>query len=153
MGRKFYIKTFGCQMNVADSRVMGELLLKSGFEKIEDPSTADVVIFNSCSVRKHAEDRLFSNLGLTMKKNPSARFILAGCTAQKFGEKLLKRFKKLSAVLGPGEIFKIEKVVRDVLEGKKVIATGRTEYRFVERRADTSEYVVIGRGCNNFRVQ
>jgi len=137
-------------MNVADSRVMGELLLKSGFEKTEDPSTADVVIFNSCSVRKHAEDRLFSNLGLTMKKNPSARFILAGCTAQRFGEKLLKRFKKLSAVLGPGEIFKIEKVVRDVLEGKKVIATGRTEYRFVERRADISENVVIGRGCNNF---
>jgi len=137
-------------MNDADSRVMGELLLKSGFEKTEDPSTADVVIFNSCSVRKHAEDRLFSNLGLTMKKNPSARFILAGCTAQRFGEKLLKRFKKLSAVLGPGEIFEIEKIVRDVLGGRKVIATGRTEYRFVERRADISENVVIGRGCDNF---
>ncbi|MDO9514412.1 MAG: tRNA (N6-isopentenyl adenosine(37)-C2)-methylthiotransferase MiaB, partial [Elusimicrobiota bacterium] len=117
MNRKFYIRTFGCQMNAADSSVMRGILENRSFEFSENPEEADLIIFNSCSIREHAENRMFSNLGLAMKKNPKAAFILAGCTAKRYGSKLFKRFPRLGAVSAPSEIFSIGEIAEKVLSG------------------------------------
>jgi len=148
--KKVYIRTFGCQMNVSDSGMMINVLKAAGFEESASVESADIVIFNSCSVRQHAEDRMFSNLGLAMKKNPSAGFVLAGCTAARCGGGIFDRFPRLGAVVGPSEIFKIASVAEQVIGGEKVTAVGEGDYPVVERAGGVSEYVVIQRGCDNF---
>ncbi|MBA3051648.1 MAG: tRNA (N6-isopentenyl adenosine(37)-C2)-methylthiotransferase MiaB [Candidatus Omnitrophota bacterium] len=151
MNRKFYIRTFGCQMNAADSSVMRGILENRSFEFTEKPEEADLIIFNSCSIREHAEDRMFSNLGLAMKKNPKAAFILAGCTAKRHGAKLFKRFPHLGAVVAPSELFSIGETAEKVLSGAAGIeALEGGGYGFVPRHGGVSEFVVIQTGCDNY---
>ncbi|MEA2081460.1 MAG: tRNA (N6-isopentenyl adenosine(37)-C2)-methylthiotransferase MiaB [Elusimicrobiota bacterium] len=149
-GHKVYIRTFGCQMNFADSGVMKSILENRGFAFTEDSGDADLIIFNSCSIREHAENRMFSNLGLVMKKNKKAFFILAGCTAKRYGEKIFKRFPRLSAVSAPSELFGIGDVAEKVMRGEKVAALEGGSYGFIPRRGGVSEYVVIQTGCDNY---
>src|SRR3989338_3494364 len=94
MNKKIFLKTYGCQMNVRDSEFVMGLLIDSGFQIAASAETADVVLFNSCSVRKHAEDRLFSNIaGLKelKKAKPDLVIGLMGCTAQNYKENILRR--------------------------------------------------------------
>lgn len=149
--KSVYIRTFGCQMNVADSLVMKSILSDRGFEFTGNLEDAALIIFNSCSIRDHAENRMFSNLGLAMKKNPSAGFILAGCTAKRHGSKLFKRFPRLGAVSAPSEIFSIGEIAEKVIGGGMGIeALAGGVYGFVPRVGDISEYVVIQTGCDNY---
>ncbi|MCD6413392.1 MAG: MiaB/RimO family radical SAM methylthiotransferase, partial [Elusimicrobia bacterium] len=147
---RFYIRTFGCQMNFSDSNLMKNILADGGFEFTQNPENADIIIFNSCSVRAHAEDRLFSNIGLYMKKYPQAKFVLSGCTAKRFGQNVFKKFPKVDAVVGPSEIPAISEIVRGIFEHRKIIALGEAEYPVIRRKGGVSEYVVIQRGCDNF---
>ena len=137
-------------MNFADSEMMKNILEGSGFAYTEKPEEADLIIFNSCSVRAHAEDRLFSNIGLFIKKYPQAKFILAGCTAKRFCQSVFKKFPKIDAVLSPAEISAISDIVEDIFEGRKVVACGEREYPLLKRKGRMSEYVVIQTGCDNF---
>jgi len=130
--------------------MMKNLLADAGFEFTEKPENAGLIIFNSCSIRAHAEDRLFSNIGLFMKKYPQAKFILAGCTAKKFGAEVFKRFPDITAVVSPSEEPAISAIAGEVLNGEKIAALGEREYPVVKRTGGISEYVVIQRGCNNF---
>src|SRR3989338_2696933 len=94
MPKKIYIRTFGCQMNVRDSEFVTGILLDSGFALADSFDSADVVLFNSCSVSKHAEDRLFSNISdlKDLKKTrPNLVIGLIGCTAQNYKNKALTR--------------------------------------------------------------
>ncbi|MFH1878524.1 MAG: tRNA (N6-isopentenyl adenosine(37)-C2)-methylthiotransferase MiaB, partial [Candidatus Omnitrophota bacterium] len=150
MKKRFYIKTFGCQMNFADSGMMKNLLAGGGFEFTEKPEEANLIIFNSCSVRAHAENRLFSNIGLFMKKYPRAKFILAGCTAKRFGQKIFKRFPHITAVISPSDEPAISEIAGEVLTGGRVAALGESEYPVIARTGGVSEFVVIQRGCSNF---
>jgi len=137
-------------MNAADSGVMRGILEDRGFEFSEKPEDAELVIFNSCSVRDHAENRMFSNLGLAMKKNPEAAFILAGCTAKRYGEELFKRFPRLGAVMAPSELFSIGDIAEKVMSGGRAAALEGGSYGFVSRRGGVSEFVVIQTGCDNY---
>ena len=67
MGRKVYIRTFGCQMNFLDSEVVVGILAREGFELVDSPREADVILFNGCSVRQHAEERVWGGLGALKK--------------------------------------------------------------------------------------
>src|SRR3989338_7145084 len=84
-GKRLYIRTFGCQMNFRDSEFVKGLLLDEGFEEAGSFDTADVILFNTCSVRKHAEDRVYANIwnlkGLK-KKRPHLVIGVIGCMAQ-----------------------------------------------------------------------
>ncbi len=148
--RRVYIRTFGCQMNVADSGVMKSILENRGFVFTGNPGEAELIIFNSCSIRGHAENRMFSNLGLVMKKNPRAWFILAGCTAKRYGAKIFKRFPRLGAVVAPSELFSIGEIAEKVIGGGRIAALAGGSYGFVQRRGGVSEYVVIQTGCDNY---
>ena len=95
MARKYHIETFGCQMNVHDSERMAGLLEQAGFEATEHPSEADLVVINTCSVREHAEDKLYTRLGElrqhALETGHDPVVAIAGCVAQQEGEALLKR--------------------------------------------------------------
>src|SRR5216684_4087432 len=95
MSRKYLIETYGCQMNVHDSERMAGLLEQAGYEATTDASDADVVLINTCSVREHAEDKLYTRLGqlrmLAKEQGHDPIVVVAGCVAQQEGAAILKR--------------------------------------------------------------
>src|SRR5260221_530755 len=94
-GTRVHLLTFGCQMNKYDSEMVAGLLNEKGAAFVEDPAQADLLIFNTCSVRGHAEDRVYNRLHvLRERKRREPGFILAvmGCMAQKEGEHIAKKF-------------------------------------------------------------
>ncbi len=157
--KKVFIKTFGCQMNVRDSEFVMGLLLEDGFKEAPSEDKAGVIIFNSCSVRKHAEDRLFSNIsGLKHLKarKPGLIIGLMGCTAQSYKEKALGRAPVIDFVCGPGNEHELPKIIRKVLKDRRpVLATDKVnklrpelfpEYRAKGEFASVS----ISEGCDNY---
>src|SRR2546427_11418343 len=95
MARKSFIETFGCQMNFHDSERMAGLLEQAGFEAAEEATDADVVVINTCSVREHAEDKLYTRLGelrqLAGDYGHDPIVVVAGCVAQQEGEAIFRR--------------------------------------------------------------
>ena len=106
--KKVYIKTYGCQMNAYDSARMAEVLAPSGYVKSETPDGADLVILNTCHVREHASEKVFSELGrirlLKVRRGAEGAHMLiavAGCVAQAEGEQIMARAPYVDIVLGP----------------------------------------------------
>src|ERR687883_1322989 len=95
MSRKFLIETFGCQMNFHDSERMAGLLEQAGYEPTSEDADADVIVINTCSVREHAEEKLYTRLGelRVMKQETGHKPVVAvaGCVAQQEGDALLKK--------------------------------------------------------------
>lgn len=159
MSIKVYIKTFGCQMNLRDSEFVAGALINEGFCLVDSMDNADVILFNSCSVRKHAEDRLISNISdlkLLKKKRPDIVIGLMGCTAQAYKDKILDRLPILDFSCGPGNESDIPKIIKDILENRcAIVATDKINDKrpeiFPEYRQDRFKaYVSIGEGCSNF---
>ena len=103
----FYIETVGCQMNVLDSELAGSALLRAGFQQAETLADADVILYNTCSVREHAEDKIYSALGrLKNWKNEKTGSVLGviGCMAQKDQKLVFQRAPHVDFVLGPGRL-------------------------------------------------
>ena len=99
---RVYIETYGCQMNVADSELMLGLLGANGYERIDDPALADVMLVNTCAVRDHAEQRVLGRVGeLKRHKRPGDVLGVVGCMAQRLGPKLLERVPQVDLVIGP----------------------------------------------------
>src|SRR5918999_385120 len=94
MAKKYLIETFGCQMNVHDSERMAGLLEQAGYEPAREERDADVIVINTCSVREHAEEKLYTRLGelrvLRQETGREAVVAVAGCVAQQEGAALLK---------------------------------------------------------------
>ncbi|MDP2831009.1 MAG: MiaB/RimO family radical SAM methylthiotransferase, partial [Candidatus Omnitrophota bacterium] len=125
MRKKVFVRTYGCQMNVRDSEVICGLLQKAGYRISGTDQDADIVIFNSCSVRKHAEDRVWSLMGALKKRknnrdSPHSGTVpiigLVGCMAQNYKEQAFERDANISFVVGPQDIDKIPKVLGKILE-------------------------------------
>ena len=100
MARKYLIETFGCQMNVHDSERMAGLLDQAGYEPTTDDVDADVIVINTCSVREHAEEKLYTRLGelrvLQQETGRNPIVAVAGCVAQQEGESLLVEYQRES---------------------------------------------------------
>jgi len=91
MNKKFHLETYGCQMNVSDSEIVSSILLKNGFILADSINEADIIIFNTCSVRKHAEDRVIGRISNEMSRkqiNPELKIGVIGCMAQRLGERM-----------------------------------------------------------------
>ncbi len=104
---KFFLKTMGCQMNVADSGEYTRYLRNYGFLPTENLNEAKIVLLNTCTVRQHAEDKVYALLGSLKRwkeKNPENLLIVAGCVAQRIGEYLKKRFPYVDLVIGAKDI-------------------------------------------------
>ena len=153
--KKYNIVTFGCQMNKADSERMSGILDNMGFEWVEEPEKADLVLYNTCTIRDNAEQKVYSYLGRQAKRKhqqPDLTLIVAGCVAQQEGEKLLRRVPELDLVMGPQHANRLEDLLQQVFDGNQVVAT--EPIHIVEditkprRDSKVTAWVNIIYGCN-----
>lgn len=153
---RYFIETWGCQMNELDSQRLASQLLLQGFLPTRRPEDADVILLNSCSVREKAEQKVYSRLGeyrLLKGGNPDLRIGLCGCVAQQEGEKALRRVPDLDFVLGPARVGELRDVLDQRRKGRRVVAIGFPDKRDFEldavaRDTDFKGMVTIIEGCN-----
>lgn len=124
--RRYHITTFGCQMNKADSERMAGILEDMGFCWSESPDEADLILYNTCTIRDNAEQKVYSYLGKQAKRKheqPDLTLVVAGCVAQQEGEALLRRVPELDLVMGPQHANRLQDLLEQVFSGNQVIAT------------------------------
>jgi len=117
---KLYIETVGCQMNMLDSELVVAALRKQGYELVDAPGKADTILFNTCSVRQHAEDKIYSALGRlkhAKKNHPDKVIGVLGCMAQKDQELIFKRAPFVDLVVGPGQLHQVPQLIAEVRQG------------------------------------
>ncbi len=153
--KRYYISTFGCQMNVHDSEKMAGILKSEGYAETGNAKDADIVIFNTCSIRQKAEQKFFSELGRIKslkKRRPDLKIAVAGCIAQQEGRGILERAPYVDYVVGPQNI----NVLKDIITSQSdFVFTGDnpliSEIELpVERKDNVRAWVNIMYGCNNF---
>jgi len=153
--RRYHITTFGCQMNKADSERMAGILENMGFEWSEDPNDASLILYNTCTIRDNAEQKVYSYLGRQSKRKqeqPDLTLIVAGCVAQQEGEQLLRRVPELDLVMGPQHANRLEDLLQQVFDGNQVVAT--EEVHIMEditkprRDSKVTAWVNVIYGCN-----
>ncbi len=113
----YYLETFGCQMNVLDSELVDGQLRGLGLTQVEDPAAADVVLFNTCSVRQHAEDKVLSRLGnlkRTKRRRPELVIGVIGCMAEREKEGLFVKAPQVDLLCGPGELDRLPGLLQEV---------------------------------------
>ncbi len=102
--KKLYIETVGCQMNMLDSELVVAKLRSQGYELTDDIKEADAILYNTCSVRQHAEDKIYSALGRIKRlkaRKPDVKIGVLGCMAQKDQETIFRRAPHVDLVVGP----------------------------------------------------
>src|SRR6476646_1436992 len=112
--KKLYIETVGCQMNVLDSELVVGKLRNEGYELTDDIDQADTILYNTCSVRQHAEDKIYSALGRIKRikqTNPDVTIGVLGCMAQKDQSQILKRAPHVDIVVGPGQLGRVSELL------------------------------------------
>jgi len=133
MLKKVYIETVGCQMNVLDSELVIGALRKNGYTLTDAPADAEVLLFNTCSVREHAEEKTYSSLGRVRemkKQNPDIVIGVLGCMAQKDQELIRKRAPYVDMVVGTGQLAQVPALVDKVKETRQpqyALSLGRTD--------------------------
>src|SRR5262245_13861544 len=113
---KLYIETVGCQMNMLDSELVVASLRKEGYELAGSAAEADTILFNTCSVRQHAEDKIYSALGRlknAKRENPDKVIGVLGCMAQKDQALIFKRAPYVDIVVGPGQLHQVPALIRE----------------------------------------
>lgn len=154
--RKFFLRTFGCQMNVSDSEIVEAILLQAGYSKTDDMYTASVILFNTCSVRDRAEQSLYKQVR-QIKKDPGHTVVVGvlGCMAQRLRDNLLED-NNIDFVLGVDEYRHLVDIIEDIFrtKNKRVLAEFDDEefYDNIKPRycSTISAFVPIIRGCNNY---
>src|SRR5450755_115040 len=139
MTKKLYIETVGCQMNVLDSELVVGGLRRLGYELTHEPTDADVIFFNTCSVRQHAEDKIYSALGRLsghMKQHPEKVLGVLGCMAQKDKELILRRAPHVDIVCGTGQLSQLPALIENVRR------TGETQFALSLDRKEASRLEV-----------
>lgn len=157
--KRYLVQTFGCQMNVHDSRRIEEVLDSEGYRVADEPADADVIVLNTCSVREKAEQKLRSVVG-TYKGlkavRPDLVIVVAGCVAQQEGEKLLRHVPHLDVVIGPDNIGELPALIEHVRDGAPPVArtvfdTDSPRFLVASPRTSTREvatYVTVMKGCD-----
>lgn len=146
---KYFVRTYGCQMNVADSNEMGRHLKARGIAQTEDQDEASVLIVNTCTVRQHAEDRAFSEVGRLKKwkaARPDRKIVVTGCAAERTKEYLEGRFPYVDLVVGAKSIEDFGGLVEGLLERRP--HEDDLEFNVPSVEGPVSSYVTIMRGCN-----
>lgn len=146
--RSFYIETYGCQMNFAESHVLDQSFLEQGFRAALNPEDADIVILNTCSVRKTAENRIWGRIGFYkhLKQTKELKLIITGCMAERLGEELIRREPTVDHVIGTND-------KTDLMHLLQVDTAESDEYHFAAsyyKPGEISSFVPIMNGCDNF---
>lgn len=154
--KKYYIETYGCQMNVAESNAMETMLKGRGWVEASSPEDADLAIINTCSVRKSAENRIWGRLGAythikaqKAKDNESMTLVLTGCMAERLHDSVKNDAPQIDFVIGNNDKLKLLDIVGD----KESTPQENEKYVFTKayhKDGEFSSYVPIMNGCNNF---
>lgn len=157
--KKVFLETFGCQSNVLESDHLSTLLLKDHFSLTQDEAEADVILFNTCSIRSHAEHKVFSRLGqLTdWKRGRDGRVIgVLGCMATSYKDQILERAPQVDMVVGPDQYLKVPQTIREAARGglPQVLADFDPVY-FPENdpqrlSSPHKAFIEIMKGCDKF---
>lgn len=158
---KASVRTFGCQQNVADSQKIMGMLEGMGYEIVDESDEADLIIFNTCAVREHAEDRVFGNVGALVhlkRRKPNTVIALCGCMMQQehIADKIKKSFPHVDLVFGTHVVHKLPEMLYNVFNSEKrifeipdmdgIIAEGIPQVN----ESDINGWLPIMYGCNNF---
>ena len=159
-GRKLYIATYGCQMNVGDSEIVVSIMQQEGFRYTESLEEADIVLINTCSIRDNAEQRIWGRLSEMRhmrKKKPSLIIGIIGCMAERLKEDLTKGGTGVDIVAGPDAYRDLPRLVREVdggATGVNVELSKEETYAEIAPvrldRNGVSAFIAIMRGCNNY---
>lgn len=160
MENKFsvYIETYGCQMNLSDTEIVSRIITNAGYELVNSPKKANVILLNTCSVRENAErkikERLFTLKKFKLNEYPVVIGIL-GCMAERLRTKLVENSSVVDLVVGPDEYRKVPDLIQKAITGEKGIAVklSRVEtYDDIEplRKEGISAWLSIMRGCDKF---
>ncbi|MCQ8894860.1 tRNA (N6-isopentenyl adenosine(37)-C2)-methylthiotransferase MiaB [Limnobacter humi] len=158
--KKLFIKTFGCQMNEYDSDKMADLLGHSdGLDRTDNPEEADVILFNTCSVREKAQEKVFSDLGRVKhlkKSNPDLIIGVGGCVASQEGEAIVKRAPYVDVVFGPQTLHRLPQLI----EKKRITQRPQVDISFPEiekfdslpmaKNTGATAFVSIMEGCSKY---
>src|SRR5436190_2892473 len=152
--KKFYIETFGCQMNAHDSeKVIGTLAAK-GYLQVETPAEADLLLYNTCSIRDKAEQKVFHRLDQFKRENAGKTFGVLGCVAQQEGDKIFERAPHVSLVCGSASYNKLPELLVQIEAGKRRVTglsldTDETFETPLTRRDNPNRaYITIIEGCD-----
>jgi len=158
MSRKVFIKTFGCQMNEYDSAKMADVLgAAQGYEPTDDPEAADLILFNTCSVREKAQEKVFSDLGRVKHLKARGTLIgVGGCVASQEGEAIIRRAPYVDVVFGPQTLHRLP----ELLAERQRAQAPQVDIRFPEiekfdhlppaRVEGASAFVSIMEGCSKY---
>ena len=152
---RYAITTFGCQMNKADSERMAGILEVMGYRHEANEMAADLVIYNTCSIRDNAEQKVYSYLGRQVQRkrtNPNLTIVVAGCLAQQEGERLLRRVPEVDLVMGPQHANRLNHLLAQVHSGQQVVATSQQhileDITVPRRESLVTAWVNVIYGCN-----
>lgn len=156
--KKVYLETFGCQMNVSDSERIATQLTAGGYELTDAEEAADVVLFNTCSVREKAEHKLYTRVGQVRHSSLKKPLVgVLGCVAQLEGETLFQKAPGIDFVLGTKAVGRINQSIEKALSGEKhTVDLGEREFDYdwtvseKSRHSPFVAFVPIIEGCNKF---
>ena len=157
--RKVYIETYGCQMNLADTEIVNGILQKSGYSVNNNIDNSDIILLNTCSVRDHAEAKIYQRLNELKRykqKNPSLLIGVIGCMAERLRTELLDSKKQLDLITGPDEYRNLPRLIENVLEtGERGIAVRLSRVETYDdivplRKEGISAWLAVMRGCDKF---
>ena len=146
---KYFVRTYGCQMNVADSNEMSRHLQAHGLVETLDQDDASVILVNTCTVRQHAEDRAFSEIGRLKKwkaRRPGRKVVVTGCAAERTKEYLEDRFPFIDLVVGAKSIENFEQMAQRLLDRRET--DEELDYAVPAIDDKVTAFVTIMRGCN-----
>ncbi|MDD5132091.1 MAG: tRNA (N6-isopentenyl adenosine(37)-C2)-methylthiotransferase MiaB [bacterium] len=157
---KFFITTFGCQMNIYDSELMAGILQAYGYQQVFEPRDAGLIIINTCSVREHAEERAFANLWdlyhQAPKKAKKPVFCVAGCTAKKMGEEIFQKYPFVDLVVSPANVYDLPKLVNTFQKTRRKQLAIKNQTSYIKKNFPVihankiKALVTIMQGCNNY---
>lgn len=157
--KTFFVKTFGCQMNVYDSERMTELLGEQGLRAVDNSDDADLVVLNTCHIREKAAEKVYSDIGrLKAEKRPNGikpMVAVAGCVAQAEGAEIVRRAPAVDIVVGPQAYHRLPEMIANAAQARSVDTDMPLESKFDAlprraRQAGPSAFLTVQEGCDKF---
>ncbi|MDX1578755.1 MAG: MiaB/RimO family radical SAM methylthiotransferase, partial [Gemmatimonadota bacterium] len=159
-GRRVYIETYGCQMNVGDTELIEGLLASRGYLRVSEPDRADVILVNTCAIREHAETRVRGRIGELQRyrrERPELVLGVTGCMAQRLGERLIEETSGVDLVAGPDAYRGLPRLIASIQEsaierGQTLLELDASEnYEGIEsvRAEGVSAWLTVQRGCDH----
>jgi len=158
MNKSYYLETYGCQMNVADSELIEKMLHSEGYEQTDHMEKADAIFVNTCAIRDHAEQKVHSRLGLfnrVKRENPGVIIGVLGCMAQNLKDDILTNKPYVDIILGPDGYRRLPEYLKRNKKKKHIVDTKLSRYEvyddlFPSRKEGINAWVSIMRGCDKF---